>query len=66
MINMGLYVCPVCGKRFYCYVPQEWTYRLNGEIYCSYTCWRKVTKNIEYHTHKKKGKLSDKEVKSRK
>lgn len=31
--------CPECGKNF---IPAPLhIYKMNGEVYCSYTCWRK-------------------------
>lgn len=42
-------ICPICGKEFNCYCPEEWVYKIRTynhthdgfEKVCSYHCMRK-------------------------
>ena len=42
-------VCPICGKEFNCYCPEDWVYKIRTyagsrdgyERVCSYPCMRK-------------------------
>lgn len=45
----NIHVCPICGKEFNCYCPDEWAYKIRTytgsrdeyERVCSYPCMRK-------------------------
>lgn len=46
---MREYVCPICGKKFIQNNPTNYLYRTcakkGSKLLCSYTCWRKATKD---------------------
>ena len=38
-------ICAECGKNFFTtYTWDSWTYKLKGNFYCSYTCYRQAEK----------------------
>lgn len=49
--TVPIYTCPQCGKEFICGNAQEWCYRKQwyNKLYicCSWTCFRKVEKEME-------------------
>jgi len=62
ILNLDEKTCPVCGKKFICMNLTGWTYRVKfrGVRYtlCSYTCMRKLEKEIEEKRYKR-GKQSE-------
>lgn len=36
-----MYKCRCCGKEFWCSYRDNWTYKTESKMFCSYTCFRK-------------------------